>query len=141
MGGKQLRLGSITLLFTVILLCVAALAALSAATAHADLAVTEKYRARVQDMYAAESAGQEWLAAVDAAIAAKGAALTATDLPAGTSLDGDVLSAQLVQESGCTLSVSVRRTESGYTILRWENTAQWTEDTDIGSLWTGGAVS
>ena len=85
MRRKQLRLGSITLLFTVIVLCVATLSALSAATAHADKAVADKYAAQVAAMYEAEEAGQEWLAAVHAAIAAKAVGRSNGALPVARS--------------------------------------------------------
>ena len=88
-------------------------------------------------MYEAESAGQAWLAQVHAAAAEKGEALRQADLPAGTALDGDVASALLEMENGRTLAVEIRLTAQGYTVLRWENSAQWTENTDIGDLWTG----
>ena len=143
MRRKQLRLGSITLLFTVIVLCVATLSALSAATAHADKAVADKYAAQVAAMYEAEEAGQEWLAAVHAAIAAKGAALEQADLPQGTTLSDGTISVELALDNGRTLSIALQQADTapGYRILRWENTAQWTENTDIGNLWTGGSAS
>ena len=143
MRRKQLRLGSITLLFTVIVLCVATLAALSAATAHADAAVAEKYAAQVTNIYAAERAGQEWLAQVHAAISEKGGALQQSDLPEGTRLDGATVAVQLALENGRTLDITLELTENapGYRILKWENSAQWTEDTEIGNLWMGASAS
>lgn len=143
MGHKQLRLGSITLLFTVIVLCVATLSALSAATAHADKAVADKYAAQITGLYGAECAGQEWLAQVHAAMTEKGTALRQSDLPAGSVLDGDTIAVQLALEDGHVLDIALQRTDDapGYRILRWENTVAWTENTDIGNLWKGSASS
>lgn len=139
MRQKTIRLGSISLLFAVIVLCVAALCALSIATAHADAAVTDKYVRLTQDVSAAECAGQEWLADTDAAIAAKGAALQQSDLPAGTELDGSRIRVQLDLDSGRTMTIELRLTGDSrrYEILAWQNSARWSENQQIGNLWTG----
>ena len=64
---RPVRSGALTLLFTVVLLCLAVLAVLSLATARADEALAKKSLDRLAQEAAAEQAGQEWLAALDAA--------------------------------------------------------------------------
>ena len=137
MRHKELRLGSITLLFTVVVLCVTALCALTVATAHADAAVAEKYATQVSAYYETESAGQAWLADVDAALTQKGAALSQSDLPEGCTLEAGRISAKLDTQNGRTLTVSLRLAGDRYQITCWQNTAAWQEDSEIGGLWQG----
>ncbi|MCI2046791.1 MAG: hypothetical protein LKJ90_03650 [Faecalibacterium sp.] len=138
MRHKELRLGSITLLFTVVILCVTALCALTVATAHADAAVADKYAAQVAAYYETESAGQAWLAQVDAAVAAKNGDVQQSDLPAGCTITAGTISAELDTQNGRTLQVSLRLEGGGrYQITCWQNTAVWQEDSNIGGLWEG----
>ena len=58
---RPVRSGALTLLFTVVLLCLAVLAVLSLATARADEALAKKSLDRLAQEAAAEQAGQEWL--------------------------------------------------------------------------------
>jgi hypothetical protein len=140
MRHKELRLGSITLLFTVVVLCVAALCALTVATAHADEAVAGKYADQVEAYYVAERAGQEWLSQVDAAIAQKGARLSQSDLPEGTALQDGKISAALEPGNSRRLTVELELTDGAqgrYRILCWENAEIWQEEKDLGNLWNG----
>ena len=69
--------------------------------------------------------------------------LPQADLPQGTTLSDGTISVELALDNGRTLSIALQQADTapGYRILRWENTAQWTENTDIGNLWTGGSAS
>ena len=69
MKRKPLRLGSVSLLFAVILVCTALLALLGVMTARADWLMTEKYAQRLNSQYAHEAEAQEWLARLDEALA------------------------------------------------------------------------
>ena len=69
MESRPVRLGWLSLLLTVIILCLATLSVLSFSTARADLALAQKQARQAQSVYALECAGQQWLAELDAALA------------------------------------------------------------------------
>ena len=126
---RPVRSGALTLLFTVVLLCLAVLAVLSLATARADEALAQKSLDRLAQEAAAEQAGQEWLAALDAA--APGT------LPADTVSTGDGgVQAELTLESGDTLRLAAEPAGEGLRITRWQLTAPWEPDTSL-DVWTG----
>ena len=125
---RPVRSGALTLLFTVVLLCLAVLAVLSLATARADEALAQKSLDRLAQEAAAEQAGQEWLAALDAA--APGT------LPADTASTGDGgVQAELTLESGDTLRLAAEPAGEGWRITRWQLTAPWEPDTSL-DVWT-----
>ena len=72
MESRPVRLGWLSLLLTVIILCLATLSVLSFSTARADLALAQKQARQAQSVYALECAGQQWLAELDAAGAGRG---------------------------------------------------------------------
>lgn len=72
MESRPVRLGWLSLLLTVIILCLATLSVLSFSTARADLALAQKQARQAQSVYALECAGQQWLAELDAALAQAG---------------------------------------------------------------------
>lgn len=65
----SVRIGPISLFTLIIILCLAVLAVLSLTTARAELSVTERQAQTTTETYALETAGQEFVAAVDAALA------------------------------------------------------------------------
>lgn len=74
----SVRIGPISLFTLIIILCLAVLAVLSVTTARAELSVTERQAATTTETYQLEVRGQEFLAAVDGALATgDGAALEA----------------------------------------------------------------
>lgn len=84
----SVRIGPISLFTLIIILCLAVLAVLSLTTARAELSITERQAQTTTETYALETAGQEFVAAVDAALA-EGA----------SSALGEVLSSYGVTES------------------------------------------
>ena len=115
---RPVRSGALTLLFTVVLLCLAVLAVLSLATARADEALAQKSLDRL----------------------AQEAALDAADpgtLPADTVSTGDGgVQAELTLESGDTLCLAAEPAGEGWRITRWQLTAPWEPDTSL-DVWTG----
>ena len=101
MESRPVRLGWLSLLLTVIILCLATLSVLSFSTARADLALAQKQARQAQSVYALECAGQQWLAELDAALAQAGdtAELDAL-LPHGTAREGPGVSAVLEGADG-----------------------------------------
>ena len=64
----SVRIGPISLFTLIIILCLAVLAVLSLTTARAELSITERQAQTTTETYALETAGQEFVAAVDAAL-------------------------------------------------------------------------
>jgi hypothetical protein len=138
MGEKKVRLGSVTLLFCVAILCVGVLAALSVATVQGDRAVTQRYADRVTALYQQQSQGQQWLSQVDAALQAKGWSVTEADLPEDTTLTDGVI-ATLIQGDGLSLEIRLTLTDGGadtpaYRIDVWRETTDWEVDLQL-NLW------
>ena len=128
---RPVRSGALTLLFTAVLLCLAVLAVLSLATAHADAALARRSIEHLQAEAAAEQAGQAWLAAVDAAGRAGGA------LPAGTEPDeGGGVQAALALADGSTLYVAAAPGAQGWGFTRWQLSTPWEPDVSL-DVWGG----
>ena len=66
MEAKRFRMGSITVLFAVIALCVSIFGALTVAAAVSDLREAQRYGQYVSQLNQCQNAGQQWLAQVDA---------------------------------------------------------------------------
>ena len=112
MEAKRFRMGSITVLFAVIALCVSIFGALTVAAAVSDLREAQRYGQYVSQLNQCQNAGQQWLAQVDAWLKGKG------ELPKVAVLENDRISAQL-QQNDITLSVCLQLEEEGYSIIRW----------------------
>ena len=127
-----IKLGPLTLLLTVISICLTTLAILSFSTAKADLRLAEKYADTVQSRYALEAQGQAFLRE-----------LSETD-PADYALAGwekgaDGAYHTTLTQDELSLSIGFRPNgEAGCDILQWQHTKNWTEDESIGQLWDGG---
>lgn len=129
MEGRPVRLGWLSLLLTVILICLATLAVLGLSTARADLAMAHRQAQQVSAAYALEAAGQQWLAALGRALQqAGGGGAAALDplLPPGTVRSGNTLSTRLEGEAGRSLAIEVELTGAGgYRVTRWQQAARW----------------
>lgn len=134
MRHNRVQFGSVTILFTVILVCVSVLAVLCVATARADLAVAENYADNITGRYACESAGQTWLSQVDEALRTYGPQAAEAQLPSDTEVKDGVISTTVLGD-GMELSIRIRPLAGGgYQILTWEMQAQWNENTEL-KLW------
>ena len=133
-GRRNVRLGTIAVLFTVVVLCVSVLAVLSVATVRADCAMSQRYAQQVTARLELENEGQRWLRQVLDAAEEKGMALTEADLPDGTALDGQTVRTTL-STGERTLTVEVELDFDGaspdYRILSWVNAADWEEDEQV----------
>ena len=78
MSRNRFRIGSIAVLFAVVVLCVAIFGVLTVSSAVSDRRAAERYGEHVEVLYACENAGQDWLSEADAYL--KGAG----DLPENT---------------------------------------------------------
>lgn len=131
MREKRVRLGSISILFVVIVLCVAVMAVLTVSTVRADQAMTQRYAQQVSERYALQSEGQRWLSEVDAALQRTGGGLTQADLPAETTLEDNRVSVTLTTENRALYAELELDGAGGYQITAWTDTARWEEDEQL----------
>lgn len=121
----SVRIGPISLFTLIIILCLAVLAALSITTARAELSITERQAATTTETYQLEVQGQEFVAAVDGALASGGEtaleavlaeygiavtaapagdAAAAGAVPAGEAVEDETPSGGTVPAAGTTIS-------------------------------------
>lgn len=132
MGTKKVRIGSVSLLFTVILLCVVVLSVLSISTVRADRALSERTAESVSDWYELQNEGQKWLAEVDAVLREHRWRRCDRFLPKGTVRDDLTISTEL-KHKGRTLQIKIRwvgRNPDGprYKVVEWKSSVDWEED-------------
>lgn len=133
---RPVRTGALTLLITAVVICLAVLAVLALATAQADLAMAEKSLSGLQKQAQIETAGQEKLAELDAALKNGGS------LPDGAvqSQDGDIEAQVQAGDSTLQIVLQPRQPEedspAAYRITAWRITSQWTPDQSL-DLWNG----
>lgn len=132
MKQMPIKLGPLALLLTVISICLTTLAILTFATAQADLRLAEKAAETLQQRYALEVQGQEFLQG-----------LSETD-PADYSLmDLERNAAGIWQaemrEGDAVLRIGFRPAVDGKVqVLSWRMEKDWVEDDSLGTLWDGG---
>ncbi len=121
----SVRIGPISLFTLIIILCLAVLAVLSITTARAELSITERQAATTTGTYQLEVQGQEFVAAVDGALASGGEtaleavlaeygiavtaapagdAAAAGAVPAGEAIEDETPSGGTVPAAGTTIS-------------------------------------
>lgn len=145
----SVRIGPISLITLVIVLCLAVMAVLAVTTAQATFAAAEKQALFTTDTYANEMEAQRFVADVDAALApvreaggGEQAALDAVDrvLPDNATRGGSLVTAVFTADSGRTLEVGlVIRADGTYEISLWKATTQWTDTGSGETLWSGPA--
>ena len=136
MESRPVRLGWLSLLLTVVILCLATLSVLSLSTARADLAQAQKQAAQTDSVYALECAGQQWLAALDAALneAQDEASLDAL-LPPDTVRTGSRVSTRQEGADGRSLSIAAELTaDGGYRVVQWSQSAEWAGEEEAPAL-------
>lgn len=115
MGGKRFRIGSIAVLFLVVVLCVAVFSVLTIVTAEADRRTADRYAQQITQTYECLNLGEVWLSRADAYLRGDG------QLPENTTEENGVLTAE-IHSGGSTLLVQVQKGGSGIEILRWDLT-------------------
>ena len=128
MGGKRFRTGSVSVLFAVIMLCVAVLAALTVSTATGDRRTARRYGEYVQRLTECQNEGQRWLAEADACIRGAG------ELPAGTQQNGSELSTEITS-GNMTLTIRLAAEGETYRITVWSLQSRWQPEEEHWSLW------
>ena len=146
---SAVRIGPISILVFVITVCIAVMATLAVTTTHANTASTDRQMAFTTDVYANESAAQEFLADVDTALAGgtsrvkaqlgtivSKAQATLADGEVTAELDGSTLSATFESSSGRQLLIELELSGTTYTVTKWKIATNWEEDTSD-TLWQG----
>lgn len=127
MEKKRFRVGSIAVLFAVVILCVAVFAALTVVTAAQDLNVSQRYGAMVQQLYECENLGHQWVARATAA-SREGSAL-----PEGTWEENGALCTRLETEH-IQLDIRLRVTQDEQSVEEWNCVTKWSPQ-DSWELW------
>lgn len=121
MGGKRFRIGSIAVLFSVVVLCVAIFSILTVVTALSDQRMADRYAQQVEKNYQCLNLGEQWLSQADAYFQGKGS------LPENTREENGVLSAEIIIEN-TRLQVQACSSADGIQVLRWDLSSQWQPD-------------
>ena len=138
----SVRMGPITLISFVIILCLAVLSVLAVTTAMATDTEADRQVQSSNARYALEMQAQEYLADADAWLADNaGAGISGTVAELSQWADGDITGddsfTAVFTESGRTLTVGLRITpDMHYEITQWTISSDWSTR-DEETLWTG----
>lgn len=158
----NVRIGPISLFTLIIVLCMAVLAVLSFSTAHASMVMADRQATATSELYLDEMAAQEFVAGVDAQLAAvreaggDGAAgvqrvssalidlrdaaqdATAGQVEVTAGLSDSSVTARFECQNGRTLYIAMTiLSDATYRIDTWKMSAVQNEAQPEGSLWTG----
>lgn len=160
--GEKVRIGPISLITLIIVICMAVLGVLAASTSHATQTISNKQANASQQMYLNERAGQELLADIDAVLvnqravganASRAAAAVESELDAicqaardagngrvacTANMDDTTVKAQFICDDARTLSVAVTiRDDATYRVDQWKMASVQQEVQGMGTLWSG----
>lgn len=146
MASRQgaVRIGPVSILVVIIILCLAVMAVLALVTAEAEESITTRQEESTTAMYANEAQAQEFLARLDEALAqARGSngsvasALDRLNLPEGAVYEDGVLRLAFEQENGRRLDVELAiPNTTSYEILAWRATTEWNEEDPDKIFWS-----
>lgn len=145
MGDKPVKLGSLTLLLTVVLICLATLSVLALSTARADYALAGKHAEMIKRVYAADALAEQFLADTDDALkqaaGEKGDAYYAKLtklLPEEAQLDGTVINALITDGEGRQVEIALDISgNDGYRVIRFTPSVEWELQDTMEGLWNG----
>ena len=144
----SVRIGPVTVISFVIILCLAVLAVLAVTTARVSSAEAERQAEFIRSTYSNEFTAQQYLADVDAALAkasakgesvSKAMARVRAASPAAASVDGRIVSLAYQTELGRRLTLRLRVNDDlTYTVLQWTTSTEWIEEPQTEeNLWSG----
>lgn len=146
MASRQsaVRIGPVTILVLIIVLCLSVMAVLSLATAHAEKAITNRQVESTTALYENEIEGQTFLAQLDGALAHARAtngtvasALASLDLPEDSTFENGVLSLAFTQDNGRRLDIQLSiPSTSSYGIVSWRASTDWDETDPDQVFWS-----
>lgn len=125
MEHRRIRVGSVAVLFTVVVVCAAIFAVLTLVTADSDLRTARSYRDRVEALYACENLGEQWLDDVNGYIFQGGA------LPDNTREEDGRLVTKITRGA---MELTARVDAATGAVLEWSCTARWQPEEDL-ELW------
>ena len=126
MNQIPIKLGPLTLLLTIISICLTVLAILTFTTARADESLALKYADTVKTRYALEAEGQAFLQSLEESGA-----------PAsGTETDREGVTWKSFERDGSTLRIGFVTENGRVRIVSWRQSKAWEEDTSI-NIWSG----
>jgi len=125
MKDAPIKLGPLTLLLTVISICLTTLAILNFSTARADLRLAEKFAQTVSTRYELEAEGQRMLGALSSGDETR------------WQRDDEGRYVCTLERDGSVLEICLERKGDGFEIVSWTHERVWTQDTHIADLWTG----
>ena len=129
-----IRTGTLTILITLVAVCLAVLSVLSFSTSHADLVLAKNSLQRYYQDTALQNQAQHWLQSVDQSL------FYGYDIPLGEINPNGSISTTLTDSNGRCLAVSVTPSQTQnsprYRITRWQFSQLWEPDTSL-NLWDG----
>lgn len=133
MDTKKVRLGSISILLSVVILCVTVLAVLSLTSARADALMAERFGDQTKSYYELQAEGQAFLAEADEMIR-KGSFETAAT---NTEMDEDGNLVRVIEKDSMKLTIVLAKddtSEAGYQVLSYRTEVLWEEDLTLDLL-------
>ena len=125
MEHRRIRVGSIAVLFTVVVVCAAIFAVLTLVTAGSDLRTARSYEQRVEALYECENLGEQRLAGVNGYLSGRQA------LPENTWEDGGQLGTEITLGP---MKLTARVDAATGAVLEWRCAALWEPEEDW-NLW------
>lgn len=125
MEHRRIRVGSIAVLFTVVVVCAAIFAVLTLVTASSDLRTARSYEQRVEALYECENLGEQWLAQVSGYLEGR------QELPENTWEDQGALGTEITWGP---MRLTARVDAATGAVLEWNCNALWQPEEDL-DLW------
>lgn len=134
MNQVPVKLGPLALILAVISICLTTLAILTFTTARADMRLAERYAGTVQERYALEKEGQEYLAEIRETVSDPMDLYLIDDLD--FTENGDAV--KVFRQGDATLTITFRENdEGGIDVVSWKQEKMWEEDDDTLGVWLG----
>lgn len=132
MESKKVRVGSVSLLFTVIMICVVVLSILSISTVRADWSLSQRTAESVSSWYDLQNEGQRWLSQLDGVLRKHPWKDCDAFLPEGARRKGNAIETVLEQDNR-SLHIEVRQAnlkKEGvrFHVVRWREVVDWEDD-------------
>ena len=125
MEHRRIRVGSIAVLFTVVVVCAAIFAVLTLVTASSDLRTARSYEQRVEALYECENLGERLLAQVSGYLEGL------QELPENTWEDQGALGTEITWGP---MRLTARVDAATGAVLEWNCNALWQPEEDL-DLW------
>ena len=136
-SGNNVRIGPITVITLIIVVCMAVMGVLAASTARATQTISQRQADATRYLYLDEMAGQEFVASIDDALS-YAHDTNASAAFGAASVDGTRVAAEFICENMRQLNVAVTIQDAGtYRIDEWKMTSAQGDAQVTGNLWTG----